>query len=176
MCRCFRLLAKNGCARLSRWTAHCIGALRQFFECIFSAAYAQPPQPVQHVMITLHKSVTLPVPRPFSSAVVGSPNIADAMPLTDRTLYIQGKSVGTTNVSIYDENMRLIKVVDVEVAPDASNLQSKIRASTGNNGIHVANDHGQIVLSGTVSNSTVADKAYNLAKAWVPMPAAWSMP
>ena len=58
---------------------------------IFVAAYAQPPQPVQYVVITLNKSVTLPVPQPFSSAVVGSPNIADAMPLTDRTLYIQAE-------------------------------------------------------------------------------------
>ena len=98
---------------------------------IFSAANAQVPQPVQHVVITLDKSVTLPVPRAFSSAVVGSPDIADAMPMTDHILYIQGKSIGTTNVSIYDENMRLIKVVDVEVTLDTGNLQSKIRASTG---------------------------------------------
>ena len=46
--------------------------------------------------------------------------------MTDRVLYIQAKKItGTTNVSIYDENMRLIKVVDVEVAFDTGNLQSR---------------------------------------------------
>jgi pilus assembly protein CpaC len=134
-------------------------------------AYSQsPPQPepVQHIVIAVNKSVTIPVSRPFSSAVVGSPEIADAVPLTDRALYIQAKKIGTTNVSIYDENMRLIKVVDVEVAFDTGNLQSKIRASTGNTGIRVSNDNGQVVLSGTASDALTADKAFNLAKAWAP--------
>jgi pilus assembly protein CpaC len=168
MFRCFRSLATNGCARLAVGLLATLVLLASWSSSIFSAAFAQPPQPVQYIVITLNKSVTLPVDQPFSSAVVGSPSIADAMPLTDRTLYIQAKTVGTTNVTIYDENMRLIKVVDVEVAPDIGNLQSKIRASTGNTGIHVANDHGQIVLSGAASDSTAADKAFNLAKSWVP--------
>jgi pilus assembly protein CpaC len=133
-------------------------------------AFAQPPEPepVQHIVIPVNKSVTIPVSRPFSSAVVGSPEIADALPMTDRALYIQAKKIGTTNVSIYDENMRLIKVVDVEVAFDTANLQSKIRASTGNRGIRVSNDNGQVVLSGMASDALAADKAFNLAKAWSP--------
>ena len=133
---------------------------------VLSAADAQAPQLVQRIVITLDKSITLPVSRPFSSAVVGSPDIADAMPMTDRTLYIQGKKVGTTNVSIYDENMRLIKVVDIEVALDTGNLQSKIRASTGSNAIRVSNDNGQVMLSGVASDAAAADRAYNVAKAW----------
>src|SRR5580704_11451910 len=102
-------------------------------------AFSQAPQQVQHVTITLNKSVTLPIGPSFSSAAVGSPEIADARPLTDHMLYIQGKKVGTTNVSIYDENKRLIKVVDIEVALDTGNLQAKIRAVTGNSGIRVMN-------------------------------------
>ncbi|HKF10637.1 MAG TPA: pilus assembly protein N-terminal domain-containing protein [Xanthobacteraceae bacterium] len=34
-------------------------------------------------------------------------------------LYIQGKKVGTTNVSVFDQSMKLIGVLDVEVAIDA---------------------------------------------------------
>ncbi len=131
-------------------------------------AYAQVTEPVRHIVITLNKSITMEVPRPFSSAVVGSPEIADALPMTDRSLYIQAKKVGTTNVSIYDENMRLIKVVDVEVALDTGNLQSKIRASTGNTAIRVSNDNGQVVLTGTASDSVAAERAVSLAKSWAP--------
>ena len=145
-------------------------AITTAFASLTFPAHSQPPQPepVQHVVIAVNKSVTIPVSRPFSSAVVGSPEIADALPMTDRALYIQAKKIGTTNVSIFDENMRLIKVVDVEVAFDTGNLQSKIRASTGNTGIRVNNDNGQVVLSGTVSDALTADKAFNLAKAWAP--------
>ena len=130
-------------------------------------ADAQAPQSVEHLVIPLHKSITLPVPRAFTSAVVGSPDIADALPMTDRTLYIQGKNFGTTNVSIYDENMRLIKVVDVEVAWDTGNLQSKIRATTGSAGIRVTSDNGVIVLSGTASDAVAADRAVAVATAWI---------
>ena len=129
-------------------------------------AFSQVPQQVQHITITLNKSVTLPIGPAFSSAAVGSSDIADARPMTDHLLYIQGKKVGTTNVSIYDDSNRLIKVVDIEVGLDTGNLQAKIRAVTGNGGIHVISDNGQIVLSGTASDAVAADKAVGLARAW----------
>jgi pilus assembly protein CpaC len=63
--------------------------------------------------------------------VVGAPAIMGALPMSDRVLYIQGKKIGTTNVSVFDQSMKLIGVLDVEVAIDAGNLQQKIRAVTG---------------------------------------------
>ena len=59
-------------------------------------------QPVRHVTITVNKSRTFQLGQPFSTAVVGAPDIADALPMNDRTLYVQGKKIGTTNVSIFD--------------------------------------------------------------------------
>jgi pilus assembly protein CpaC len=137
-----------------------------FFWLPMLPAFSQAPQQVQRITITLNKSVTLPIGPAFSSAAVGSPDIADARPMTDHLLYIQGKKFGTTNVSIYDDSNRLIKVVDVEVGLDTGNLQAKIRAVTGNSGIRVINDNGQVVLSGTASDAVAADKAVNLARAW----------
>jgi pilus assembly protein CpaC len=116
----------------------------------------------------LNKSVTLTVPAAFTSAVVGSPDIADALPMTDRTLLIQAKKIGTTNVSIYDPGSRLIKVVNVEVTLDTGNLQSRIRAVTHNSGIRVSTDNSQVVLSGVAATAVDADRALDLAKSWVP--------
>jgi pilus assembly protein CpaC len=127
---------------------------------------AQEVQFVRQVIIPLNKSVTLTLPQVFSSAVVGAPDIADAMPMTDRTLLIQAKKIGTTNVSIYDENSRLVKVVDVQVTLDTGNLQFRIRALTGDRGIRVSTDNGQVVLSGVASNGPAADQAMNLARSW----------
>ena len=81
---------------------------------------------VQHVTVALYKTRTLVIDKPFATAVVGSPDIADVLPLTDRTLYIQGKKIGTTNVSVYDQTCGLVGVLDVEVGVDAGNLQQKI--------------------------------------------------
>src|SRR5262249_50384811 len=55
---------------------------------------------VRHIVVTINKSRTLRFNKPFASAVVGAPDIVDALPMSDRVLYIQGKKVGTTNVSV----------------------------------------------------------------------------
>jgi Flp pilus assembly secretin CpaC len=44
--------------------------------------------------------------------------------------------------------MKLIGVLDVEVAIDTGTLQQKIRSVTGSRGIGVRSSNGQIVLSG----------------------------
>src|SRR6516165_6390399 len=139
-------------------------------------AQAQPQNEesgaVRHIVVTVNKSRTLRIERPFASAVVGSPDIVDALPMSDRTLYIQGKKVGTTNVSVFDQSMQLIGVIDVEVTLDTGNLQEKIRASTGSRGIRVGSNNGQIVLSGVAANAVSAERAVQVAKTVVPEGAA----
>jgi pilus assembly protein CpaC len=123
---------------------------------------------VRHLVVTLNKSRTLRFDQPFSSAVVGSPEIVDALPMSDRALYIQGKKVGTTNVSVFDQAMRLIGVVDIEVTPDVGNLQEKIRGSSGTRGIRVSSSNGQIILSGVAGNAVAAERAMAVARSMVP--------
>src|SRR6476659_6250536 len=123
---------------------------------------------VQHIVVTLNKSRTLMLPQPFASAAVGSHDIVDALPMSDRGLYIQGKKVGTTNISVFDQSMRLMGVLDVEVTPDTDNLQEKVRASTGSRNIRVSSSNGQVVLSGTAGNAVAADRAVSVAKSLVP--------
>ena len=118
---------------------------------------------VRHIVVTLNKSRTLRFAKPFATAVVGSPDIVDALPMSDRALYIQGKKVGTTNASVFDQSMKLIGVLDVEVAIDTGNLQEKIRSVTGNRGIRVRSSNGQIVLSGVAGNAVAAELAVAVA-------------
>ena len=125
-------------------------------------------EPVRHVVVTLNKSRTFRLDRPFATAVVGSPDIADVLPLTDRSLYIQGKKIGTTNVSVYDQAMMLVGVLDVEIALDERNLQEKIEGTTGARGVRVSSSNGQVVLSGTVADAVAADRALAVAKALSP--------
>src|SRR6266705_666755 len=119
--------------------------------------------PVRHVVVTVYKSKTFHLDQPFSTAVVGSPDIVDALPMSDRSLYVQGKKVGTTNVSVFDSMMRLMGVLDVEVTLDTGSLQDKIRQSTGSRSIRVSSSDGQIVLMGEASNAVQAERAVSIA-------------
>src|SRR5262249_28433240 len=83
-------------------------------------------------------------------------------------LYIQGKKVGTTNVSVFDQSMRLIGVVDVEVTPDVGNLQEKIRGSSASRRIRVSSSNGQIILSGVAGNAVAAERAVAVARSMLP--------
>lgn len=123
---------------------------------------------VRHIVVTLYKSKVLQLDRAFKTAVVGAPDIADAMPMSDRTLYVQGKKPGTTNVAVFDANMKLISVIDVEVAIDSGNLQRKIRSSTGASGIRVSSSNGQVVLSGQARDAVAAERAVALANSLAP--------
>jgi pilus assembly protein CpaC len=120
---------------------------------------------VRHVVVTQYKSRTVKLARPFASTIVGAPEIADVLPLSDRALYIQGKKIGTTNVSVFDQDKRIIAVLDIEVTVDARNVAEQIRASTGASGIRVTSANGEIELSGEVRDAVIADRAVSVVKA-----------
>jgi pilus assembly protein CpaC len=123
---------------------------------------------VRQVRVVVHKSRTVRLDQPFEKAVVGAPDIVDALPTNNQTLYVQGKKAGTTNVSIFDNTGRLIEVLDIEVTPDSANLQEKIRAGAGSRGIVVSSSNNQIVLSGVAGDAAAADRAVSIAKALSP--------
>src|SRR5262249_22455790 len=63
---------------------------------------------VKRVVVTIHKSRTFNFQRSFVRAIPGAADIADVLPLSDRSIYVQGKKVGTTNVSLIDAEGRLL--------------------------------------------------------------------
>jgi pilus assembly protein CpaC len=122
----------------------------------------------KHVVVTQFKSKTFRVDRAFASSVVGNPDIADVLPVSDRVIYIQGKKVGTTNIAVFDAEKKLIAVLDVEVAIDTQGLTEQIRSSTGATGVRVSSNNGQIILTGQVANAVMAERAMTIAKATTP--------
>jgi pilus assembly protein CpaC len=152
--------------RLRGLTAAAIVTATLAFSWALGAARAQIVEdtPVRHVTVTLNKSKTLTFKSPFNTAVIGAPEIADLLPMTDHTLYVQGKKIGTTNISVFDANKRMVAVVDIEVTLDTSSLHNRIRASTGGQGINVSSTNGQVVLSGEASDAVSAARAVDVAK------------
>ena len=146
-------------------TALC--ALVTFWGGAASAQFTEAA-PARHLTLTIDKSKTLQFSRPFTTAVIGSPDIADVLPMTETTLYIQGKKLGTTNVSVFDQNKHLVAVVDLEVTPDAATLHSDIVATTGDRNIKVAGTSGYVVLHGEASDAVSAARAVDVAKGLSP--------
>ncbi len=137
------------------------------------AAQAQSPEgafgiPIRKVQVVRYKSRTINVYTPFASAVVGSPEIADVLPMSDRVLYIQGKKAGTTNISIFSADKRPIGILDVDVVIDTQAVAERIRVDTKSSAIRVSSSQDQIVLSGEAHDSVEAEHAVQIAKSIAP--------
>src|SRR3712207_2223634 len=105
------------------------------------------------VRITQGKSETLRTSRGFVDLVVVVPEIADVMPLTNETLYVLGKKIGTTNVSVYDASKQLVGVIEIEVAYHTPRLADDV-AVKGTARVGSAN--GRTVLSGDMPDAVAA--------------------
>jgi pilus assembly protein CpaC len=125
---------------------------------------------VAHVAIPLNKSETIRLDRPFAEARVGAtetaagPPIAEIVPLNDHSLYVLGRRIGTTNISLFDSFTQLIGVIEVEVTLDVGLVQAKIREVTGNPNITVTSSGSQLILSGVVPDAQTVDQAVKIAR------------
>ena len=119
------------------------------------------------VRVAMGKSETLRTSRSFVDLVVGDPEIADVMPLTDSTLYVLGKKIGTTNVSVYDASKQLVGVIEIEVAYNTPRLAADV-AQNGSGMARVGSANGRTVLSGDMPDAVAAANAVALAKQYGP--------
>jgi pilus assembly protein CpaC len=140
-----------------------------------AAAYAQESVAVvtrvhtEKVTVTLGKSLDVHTDQGFADIMVGDPSVADVNPLTDHSLSILGKKIGTTRVTIYDENKRQVGIIDIEVSYDVSQLTDEIQKFTGG-GIRASSINGRIMLSGTAADAATLDKAVMIARQFAPDP------
>jgi len=133
-----------------------------FFAAESRAVDRERAPEVRQISVVVNKSRTVNIRRPVKTATIASTAIADITPMSDHTLYIQGKEIGTTNISIFGPDMRLVQVIDLDVTPDTENLQERIRGVT--RGVRVSSSHGQIVLTGMAPDAVAAERAMSIAK------------
>jgi pilus assembly protein CpaC len=119
------------------------------------------------VSVTVGKTEDLRLDAAFTDITVGDADVADVTPLTDRSLSILGKKIGTTRVTIYAEDKKLVGIFDVEVSYDVARLAAELRNATGP-GIKVSSVNGRIMLSGTTHDAATLDKAVVIARQFAP--------
>ncbi len=114
--------------------------------------------------LSINKSQTLRVARPIGKAAIGNDKIADIVPISGSSIYVLGKSSGTTNLALYDRRGDLIAVIDIMVVPDAEGLKRKLAElmPTENIGVSVSND--SLVLEGTVSSPAAGERIMSVAQ------------
>jgi pilus assembly protein CpaC len=120
------------------------------------------------VLVTIGKSQDVRTDNSFVNVTVGDPEVADVNPLTDHSLSILGKKIGTTRVSVYAENKQLIGIFDIEVAYDVTRLSNELKRRFPRSSVKASSVNGRIMLSGEVVDADTLDKAVTIARQFGP--------
>lgn len=120
------------------------------------------------IAVPMNRAVVVESDVPFAELSIANPSIADISSLSDRTIYVLGKSPGLTTLTLLDGTGRLITNVNVRVSADVSEFKERLRQILPGEKIEVRTANDGIVLSGTVSSAARLQRALELAERYAP--------
>ncbi|RWN11001.1 MAG: type II and III secretion system protein family protein [Mesorhizobium sp.] len=123
---------------------------------------------VHRIFLPMSQSVTIQVSANLGDIVVGDEKIADAQPMTDRTLYVIGKGAGTTTVNLFSTDKRSLGALQIEVGVDVSDMAQAIRQVAPKSRIEVGSVNGRVRLAGHVKDGATLAAIMAVAQQYGP--------
>ena len=123
-----------------------------------SALILNDPARVEHARLSVNKSRTLKFTRAFAEALVASPDIADVVPLTDQSIYVIGKQIGLTRLTLLDRDKKLMGIVEIEVTFDLKGLREELMRNVPRAQLRISTANGRIILGGMVPDAVALAK------------------
>lgn len=118
--------------------------------------------------VPMNRAVVVETDTPFAELSIANPGIADISTLSDRSIYVLGKTPGRTTLTILGPDGALFSNVEVQVTPDVAEFRERLRQILPNEKIEVRTANDGIVLSGIVSTAARLDAAMELAQRYAP--------
>ncbi|SFJ72316.1 pilus assembly protein CpaC [Celeribacter neptunius] len=118
--------------------------------------------------VPMNRAVVVESDEPFAEISVANADIADISTLSDRSIYVLGRSPGLTTMTLLAPDGSLITNVQVQVTPDVTEFKERLRQIMPNEKIEVRTANDGIVLSGVISSITMMERAVELANRYAP--------
>jgi pilus assembly protein CpaC len=118
--------------------------------------------------VPMNRAIVVESEEPFAELSIANAGIADISSLSDRTIYVLGKTPGLTTLTLFDGAGNLLANVRVRVSPDVSEFKERLRQILPAEPIEVRTANDGIVLSGVVSGSAKLERALELAERYAP--------
>lgn len=131
-------------------------------------AFTDASAPTRTISVPKNKSLAFRLTSNAAEVVVTQPEIAQIVANNDRSVYVRGVEMGSTNILVYDRNHRLLEVIDVNVGHDTSAVQAELDRTFPNEEIVASGFSGGILLTGNASTGTVARRAQMIAERYAP--------
>lgn len=136
-------------------------------ELLFSGEIVRGQVLPPSIQVTVNQSMVLRLAQKVQRVSVTQPQIAEVVVVTPNQLMINGKSIGTTSLVVWDEEGRVAKS-DLIVTPNVASLRRQLEAFFPLEKIEVLSSGSFIVLKGEVSNEVVYDKVLEIAQTYLP--------
>lgn len=117
---------------------------------------------VMRIVLPVSQAVTVTLSDAVGKIAVANSNIADAQQVTDESIYVVGKSFGTTTVNLFSSGGVPLGLLAVEVGADTEGMSRAIRAAVPGSNVKVNTIDGRVRLSGTVPDSLAMRKVLNI--------------
>jgi pilus assembly protein CpaC len=118
--------------------------------------------------VPMNRAIVLESDTPFAELSVANPGIADISTLSDKTIYVLGKTPGRTTMTLLTQDGKLISNIEVHVTPDIEEFKERLQQILPGEQIQVRTANDGIVMSGTVSSTAKLDRALDLANRYSP--------
>ena len=120
------------------------------------------------LIVPMNRGVVVESDTSFAELSVANPGIADISTLSDKTIYVLGKTPGRTTMTILTQDGKPISNVEVQVTPDVEEFKERLQQILPGEHIEVRTANDGIVLSGTVSSTAKLERALDLAGRYSP--------
>lgn len=118
------------------------------------------------VVVPVGKSSIISLPEPVRNRTLGNPGVVQATMVSPQSMYLLGRSVGTTNMIVQGRS-GACSIVNVVVNADAGGLQTSLaQLMPGESKIRVMTAADSLVLAGNVSSAQAAQQAMEIARAY----------
>lgn len=160
------LLAQS--ASVPQVSAADIGPMMEADGLTTSVLSLDPDASGGRVAVPLGKTQFMKVHAPYREVTVGDPEIADVVALSGTSLYVVGKQVGTTNLTLMDAGGNVMTVVDLVVTFDVEGLKAKMHELAPGDLVEVRPAGQSVVLSGRVSSADRLRQLVAVAEQYAP--------
>lgn len=109
------------------------------------------------------QALTVLMSTEIGKVVAADPQIADAQLITTRSVFLVGRTFGTTTVNIFDADGKPVGLLSVEVGADVRDLATSIRQAIPASEVKADTVNGRIKLSGSVPDDGSMQKALEIA-------------
>ncbi len=139
------------------------------------AAVPAPPdlrltadQSMRKLTLGVGRSSIVELPSDASEIFIGNPQVANAVVRSARKMFVLGIANGQTTIFALDKAGHRIATLELVVSGrDVSDLVSILRTAMPSNDIHVQAINDTIILTGFVDSAVDAQKAQDIANAYV---------